>query len=132
MCNLHINIHGSYTINFVGCKQDNTSHAHLLFDCFCNCFWRNIPRLFLEYSWKSLQKKFQNLNFFLHIILLRFMLNFWQNMSFSKKLKSIYMFFYYLKTSFTMFNGCFCQIFIHWINFKLIHIFSWYIKSTII
>jgi hypothetical protein len=31
-----------------GCKWDNTSHTHLLFYCFCDCLWGNIPRIFLE------------------------------------------------------------------------------------
>jgi hypothetical protein len=58
----------------------------------------------------------------IHTILL-FILKNWQKMSFSKKLKSIYESFYYLKINITMFNECFCYLLIHWINFKLIHMF---------
>jgi hypothetical protein len=83
--------------------------------------------IFLTYFWNSLQIFFERIlklkKIILHIILLRFMLQIWPNMSFSKKLKSIYKFFYYLKTSITVFDGCSCQCFIHWINFKLIHMF---------
>jgi hypothetical protein len=42
-----------------GCKWDKTSHIRLLWDCFCDCFLRNIPRIFLKYYWKSLQKSLQ-------------------------------------------------------------------------
>jgi hypothetical protein len=29
-----------------GCKWDNMNHTHLLFDCFCDCFWGNILRIY--------------------------------------------------------------------------------------
>jgi hypothetical protein len=90
--------------------------------CFCDCFWENILEIFLKNS----------SNFVFHTILLRFMLKFWQKMSFSKKLKSICKSFYYLKTNDTMFNDCFFKFFIHWINLKLIHMFPWYIKNKTI
>jgi hypothetical protein len=32
-----------------GCKQDNISQTPLFFECFCDCFLRNILRIFLEY-----------------------------------------------------------------------------------
>jgi hypothetical protein len=51
-------------------------------------------------------------------------------MYFSKKLKFIDKYFYYLKASVVMFNECFCLLFIHWIDFKLIHMFPQYIKNT--
>jgi hypothetical protein len=44
-------------------------------------------------------------------------------MSFSKKFKSIYKSFYYLKTNVTMTNEFLCYFFIYWITFKLIHMF---------
>jgi len=36
-----------------GCKRDNTIHTCLFFYYFCDYFWGNIPKIFLEYSWKS-------------------------------------------------------------------------------
>jgi hypothetical protein len=44
----------------------------------------------------------------LHNILLRFMFKKLQNMSFSKKIKSINKSFHCLQTSITLFNECFC------------------------
>jgi hypothetical protein len=51
------------------------------------------------------------------------MLKIWQNMSFSKKNHIHLQGLLLLKTSVTMFNEFFCLFFIHWINFKLIHMF---------
>ncbi len=81
--------------NVVGCKQDNTSHTRLFFDC----FWGNIFRIILKNYFKLL---------FFHTIWLRFMLKIRQKMSFSKILKFIYKSFYHLKTNVTMLNECFC------------------------
>jgi hypothetical protein len=105
--------------NVVGCKRDNTSHTCLFFDY----FWGNIFRIILKKSFELL---------FFHTILLRFMIKIWQKMSSSKILKSIYKFFYYLKTNVTMLNECLCLFFPHWINFKFIHLFPWYIKNITI
>ncbi len=110
----------AHQTNLARCQWNNMNHTCLLFDCFCDCFVGNILRIFLEFVWKNLQK---NLKFFFQTILLRFMLKIWQKMSFSKKFTSIYKSFYYLKTSVTMFNECFCFFFTHWINFKIIHMF---------
>ncbi len=90
-----------------GCKWDNTSHTCMLFYCFCDCFLRNIPRIFLKFLQKN------SFKFFLKIptILSRFMLKFWQKMSLSKKCKSIYKSFYCLKVSITMHNECFLKTF---------------------
>jgi hypothetical protein len=97
-------IYHAFTQMIIGCKQDNTSHTHLLFYWFCNCFLRNISRIFLKkFSKKSLIKKKKS-----SCSLLRFMLKIWQKMSFSKKLKFIYKSFYCLKASITMLNECFC------------------------
>jgi hypothetical protein len=84
----------------MGCKQDNMNHTHVFFYYFCDCFLGNIPRIFLEYSWKSFQKNLSKV----YTILLNFMLKNMQKMSFSKKFKS----FYYLKANVTMFNEFFC------------------------
>jgi len=40
------------------CKQDNMSHTHLLYDCFCDYFLGNIIKIFLEYYWKIFEKIF--------------------------------------------------------------------------
>jgi hypothetical protein len=45
---------------------------------------------------------------------------------------SFTIFFYCFKINVTMFNECFCLFFTHWINFKLICMFPWYIKNTTI
>ncbi len=85
------------------CKIDNTNHTCLLFDFFEKNSY-NILGIFLKkFSKKSLKVK-KNI----HTILLRFMLKIWQEMSFSKKLKSIYKSFYYLKASIIMLIECFC------------------------
>jgi hypothetical protein len=111
-------------------QTDNTSHTCMLFDYFYVYFLGNIPKIFLIFFWKILLKK--DVIRKKKTIWLRFMLIFWQKMSLKKKPKSIYKFFYYLKVNITMFNECFCYFFTHWINFKLIHMFPWYIKNTTI
>jgi len=101
------------------------SHTHLYFDYFCDWFWGNILEKIFEKIFNFFKKNLQ-------IILIRFMLKIWQKMSFSKKLKSIYKSSYCLKTNVTVFNEFFCYFLIHWINFKLINIFPWYIKNKTI
>jgi hypothetical protein len=34
-------------------KWDDMNHTCLLFDYFCDCFWGNILKIFIEYSLKS-------------------------------------------------------------------------------
>jgi hypothetical protein len=65
-----------------GCKWDNTSHTRLLYDYFCDYFLGNILKIFVKFSWKNLWKNLYNLRFFLHTILIRFMLKIWPKMSF--------------------------------------------------
>jgi hypothetical protein len=79
------------------------NHIHLLFHYFCDFSLGNIPKILLKFfSKKSL------IFFFNHTIFLRFVLNFLQNLLFSKKLKSIYKSFYNLKSNIIVFNECFC------------------------
>jgi len=74
-------------------------------------FLTTFGEIFLEIFWNIFEFFFEKIliwNKIFHNILLIFMLKFWQKMSLSKKLKSIYKFFYYLKTIIIMFNECFC------------------------
>jgi hypothetical protein len=62
-------------------------------------FWK----IFLEYFWNILLKTFEEIfkiKKIIHTI--------WQKMSFKKKMKSIYKFFYCLKANVIMFNEGFC------------------------
>jgi hypothetical protein len=65
--------------------------------------------IFLKYFWNIFEIK-NILNFYLknYNILLKVMFKIWKKMLFSKKFKSIDKSFYYLKTSVTMLNECFC------------------------
>jgi hypothetical protein len=102
------------------------SHTHLFF----YCFWGNILRIFLEYFWKSFQKNlWTNSNFFSYYFIKVHVQKFSENASVKKIHLQV---FYYFKAGFIVFNECFCYFFIHWINFKLIHMFPWYIKNTTI
>jgi hypothetical protein len=82
-----------------GCKWDNTSQTCLLFNCFCDYFLRNIPRILSKYSWKNLRKHLKLKKNCLHIILLRFKFkNLTKNVIF-KKIQIHLQVFYYLKTN---------------------------------
>jgi hypothetical protein len=63
-----------------GCKQDNMSHTRLLFDYFCDCFLRNISKIFLKKSLKIIHLK----KIKIHIVLLRFMLKIGKKCHFQK------------------------------------------------
>jgi hypothetical protein len=91
-----------------GCKRDNINHTYLLHDYFCDYFLGIIPRIFLKYYWKSLQK---NLSIFSKKISYYFTKFYVKNLAkpiIFKKFKSIYKSFYYLKASIIMCNECFC------------------------
>ncbi len=103
---------------------DNTSHNHP----FRILLLGNIP-------WNIFTKVLKNIsNFWINknTIMLNFMYKISRNMSFSKVLKPIYKSFLCLKTNIIMFNECFWKKIIHWIFFKLIHMFQWYIKNLTI
>ncbi len=93
---------------FTECKRDNMSHICLLFTTFVTTFWE----MFLEYSWNILEKVFKKiLKFFLKKFTLFYLglcQNFGKKCHLKKKFKFIYKSFYYLKTSVTVFNECFC------------------------
>ncbi len=78
-----------------------------------DCFWRNIFKRVLIKSFKILKNE---------ILSCQYLCKRFQKMSFQKKLKPIYKFFLWLKTTITMFNQYFWELFIHWIFFKLIYI----------
>jgi hypothetical protein len=99
-------------------------HTHLLFDCFCDCFWGNIPRIFLNVFSK---KTFKNHDNFLYITLINIALKICQNMSFKKKVKVIKHVFLLLKS--TSYNALlmFFHIFLFILLIsKFIHKFPWY------
>jgi hypothetical protein len=52
LCCLHMKV--MHPTSMFRCKQDNTIHTRLLFKYFYDHFLKNIPRIFLEYSWKNL------------------------------------------------------------------------------
>jgi len=91
---------------------------------FFTTFVTTFEKIFLKYFWNILLKIQKNIYFKkkIHIILLNFMLKIWQKCQFQKIQINLQVF-YYLKKNVIMFNECFCLFFIHWINFKLIHMF---------
>ncbi len=101
------------------------THNHMLLTAFVTTFCKKI-RILLVYSSKSLWKNlFKNLKFSSYYFI-EVMLNNWPKMSFSKKFKSIYKYFHYLKANVTMFNEFFVKFLLIGL-IKLIHMFPWYI-----
>jgi len=103
--------------NLTRCKRNNMNHIHLLFNCFCDYFVRNILGIFLK---KSLNF-FYSLKFSSYYFIKVYVKNLAKNVIFKKNHIHLQVLLL-LKTNVIMFNECFF-FFIHRINFKLIHMF---------
>jgi len=86
-----------------GCVRTNSSHP-------CH-FWIAHLKIFMEY-----------LEIF-YTIMLKFLLKICQNVSFSNIFKSLNKYFFHLKHGLQFLKNIFAYFFIHYIDFKFIHMF---------
>jgi hypothetical protein len=107
----------TFNNNQGGCQRDNTSHA---------CLLKGL--ILQEYSHKSPQKNLLKYQFKKYYYVKVYVKDFKKHVII-KVLKLIYKSFLCLKTNITVFNEWFWISFIHWIYFKLIYMFQWYIKN---
>jgi hypothetical protein len=97
--------------------------------CLRDYFWRSI---FLNILIKVLRIFFEFLNFFSYTIMSKKLCKRFPKIFISKIWNRIYKSFLCLKTTITMFNERFGELFIHWIFFNLIHMLQWYIGNLTI
>ncbi len=105
-----------------GCKQDNISPTHLLNGLFLG-----------EYSHKSPQKNIlKSWNFSLYYYVKVYVTDFKKYFIFKSFELHLHLLFLCLKATIIMFNEWFWKLYIHWIFFKLIHMFQWCIRNLTI